>query len=126
MSKKLTLSEAEAAFERAKAELREARARETEEARKADLHRKIVAGAYLIKLLPEQPKLLQAFHDYLTPKDRKDFAAEFAALKPAASKEPAPAGTTAASEVPTKQAAPKTAPAAPVVAAKAVASMPSE
>lgn len=121
MSKKLSLSEAEAAFERAKAELREARARETEEARKADLHRKIVAGAYLIKLLPEQPKLLQAFHDYLTPKDRKDFAAEFAALKPAASRETAPQA--AAGDHPAKAAtAPKAAPAAPAVAAKGVAS----
>ncbi len=122
MSKKITVAEAEAALERAKAELREARARETEGARKADLHRKIVAGAFVIKLLPEQPKLLQAFHDYLTPKDRKDFAAEFAALKPAASKEPAPSGTAAGSEVPPKQVAPKGPPAAPVVAAKAVAS----
>lgn len=122
MSKKLSVSEAEAAFERAKAELRDARARETAEERRRDVHRKIVGGAFLLKLLPEQPKLLQAFHDYLAPKDRKDFAAEFAALKPAASKEPAPAGTTATSEVPTKQPAPKPAPAAPVVAAKAVAS----
>ncbi len=122
MSKKLTLSEAQAALERAKAELREARARETEEARKADLHRKIVAGAYLIKLLPEQPKLLQAFHDYLAPKDRKDFAAEFAALKPAASREPAPQA--AAVEPPAKTAtAAKAAPAATTVAAaKGVAS----
>lgn len=79
--KKLTVSEAEAALERAKADLARARAQETEASRKQDLHRKILGGAFLITLLPGQPKLLQAFHDYLSPKDRKAFGAEFTALK---------------------------------------------
>lgn len=118
MSKKLTVSAAEAAFERAKAELKEARARETEEERKRDLHRKIVAGAFLIKLLPEQPKLLQAFYDYLAPKDRRDFAPEFATLKPPskdAAKEP---GGDAAAPKSIGKAAPPTTP----TVSKAVAS----
>ena len=107
MSKKLSVSEAEAAFERAKAELKEARARDVEEKRKRDIHRKIVAGAFLLKLLPEQPKLLQAFYDYLAPKDRKDFG-EFAALRPAASKDQ---GGDAGAPKPASKATP---PAAPV------------
>lgn len=119
MSKKLSVSEAEAAFERAKAELREARARETEEARKADLHRKIVAGAYLITLLPQQPKLLQAFHDYLAPKDRKAFGAEFALLKPRElPATPASRDAPAGSEPVAKPTPTKPAPAVPVAATK--------